>query len=100
MWHREYGQNHMDQQPMTSPTLPGECLPHLNRLQPPLKMSLASSSLAKQMSGRQMDTSHNQRAHLKRTLSPATSDPNKWAKIRTREDDMGDQTRHSRSTQP
>ena len=65
----------------------------------PVKKSLAPSHLAKQMSGWQMDINYNQRAHSKCTSSPTTPDPNKQAKTPTREDDTGDQTRQSRSTQ-
>ena len=65
----------------------------------PVKKSPTSLQLTKQMSGWQMDANRNQRAHLKCKSSPVTPDPNKWAKIPTREDDMGDQTRRSRSTQ-
>ena len=43
-----------------------------------------------------MDTSHNQRAHAKRTSSPATQDPNKHAKTPTRE--TKEPVRRSQST--
>ena len=53
-------------------------------------------SPTQQISGRQMDASHNQRAHAKRTSSPTTQDPNKHAKSPTRETE--EPVRHSRGT--
>ena len=61
----------------------------------PLKQSPTPRSLMQNLSGRQMDASRNQRAQAKRTLSPAPVDPNKCAKIPTRE--RAELARQSRS---
>ena len=41
-----------------------------------------------------MDARHNQRAHSKHIMSPATADPNKQAKTPTREENMEDLVWH------
>ena len=46
----------------------------------PVKQSPTPLGLVQHLSGQQMDTSHNQRAHSKCTSSPATLEPNKRAK--------------------
>ena len=73
-------------------------MPQYDTAASPLKRAPTPRRLAQPLSGRQMDASQNQRAQAKRTLSPASADPNKRAKTPTRE--QVEPTRQSRSKHP
>ena len=82
---------------LLNPTRVTPATPQQSAAGSPVKLSPIPLGLAQWMSGQQMDASCNQRAHSKRTSSPAAQDRKKHAKTPTREND--ELTRCSRSTQ-
>ena len=80
--------------PATSPSYQAAVLP--------TEKSPGLSKLAKEvgrMSSQQMDASHQQRVNIKHTMLPVVVDPNKLAKIPTREEDVADLVWQSQSLQ-
>ena len=80
---------------LLNPTRVKSVPPRHSTIVSPAKQSPTPLGSVQQLSGRQMDASHNMRAQSKRMSSPAPSDPNKRAKTPTRERD--EPTRQSRS---